>query len=294
MRVAIFYFSGTGNTERVVKKWKEASEGFGVSLDLFKIENDEFDFAKIDEYDKIGFAYPVHAFNAPENVWRYAKRFPVVEKEKKLFLIMVSGEYLSANHSSGKKILHLMKKKNYVLENDYHYIMPYNMIFRHTEKRAAEMYETMVKLVPIDAKEYFLNDERHLTKKLKATGFFIWMLRIEQWFSGWNGKLFRINKKKCIKCMKCVNSCPVKNIEYVDGKFKFHNRCLMCTRCSFSCPTDAFSIGLLNGWRVNKPYSFKTPEEVEKDKHPRYCKKSYIRYFKEADERIAKHQGENK
>ena len=286
MKVAIFYFSGTGNTEKVVRKWKESSESFGVSIDLVKIEKDDFDFSKIDEYDKIGFAYPIHAFNAPENVWKYAKKFPKIENSKKVFVIMVSGEYMTINHSSSKKLLRILKRRNYVLESDYHYIMPYNMIFRHTEARATRMYETMNKLVPIDAKEYLVDNKPHLIKKHHFVGWFIFILRIEQWFSGVNGRLFKVNKKKCIKCMKCVNNCPVKNIEYVNGKFKFHGDCLLCTRCSFNCPTDAFSIGILNSWRVNKPYSFKPVDYQEVDKHKRYCKKSYERYYKEAEARI--------
>ena len=286
MKVAIFYFSGTGNTEKVVRKWKESNESFGVSIDLVKIEKDDFDFSKINEYDKIGFAYPIHAFNAPENVWKYAKKFPKIENSKKVFVIMVSGEYMTINHSSSKKLLRILKRRNYVLESDYHYIMPYNMIFRHTEARATRMYETMNKLVPIDAKEYLVDNKPHLIKKHHFVGWFIFILRIEQWFSGVNGRLFKVNKKKCIKCMKCVNNCPVKNIEYVNGKFKFHGDCLLCTRCSFNCPTDAFSIGILNSWRVNKPYSFKPVDYQEVDKHKRYCKKSYERYYKEAEARI--------
>lgn len=286
MKIALFYFSGTGNTEKVVKKWKESASSFDVLIDLVKIENDDFDFLLINQYDKIGFAYPIHAFNAPENVWRYAKKFPALENSKKLFIIMVSGEYMTINHSSSKKLLRILKKKNYILESDYHYLMPYNMIFRHTEKRAFEMYDTMNKIVPIDVKNYLQKGEVHLLKKHKCVGWFIWLLRIEQWFSGVNGRLFKINKKKCIKCMKCVNNCPTKNITFKDGKFSFGNNCLLCTRCSFNCPTDAFSIAVLNGWRVNKPYAFKNPDYIEKDKHPHYCKKSYIRYFKEAQQKI--------
>ncbi len=283
MKIALFYFSGTGNTELTVKKWKSSAEQFGVQLDLFKIEKDEFDFSKITEYDKIGFGYPIHAFNAPENVWRYAKKFPKLDKPMNIFIVMVSGEYMSINHSSGKKLLRILKRRNYFLESDYHYIMPYNMIFRHTEARALRMFVTMNELVPINVEDYLVNGKPHLTKKHHLVGWFIWLLRIEQWFSGVNGKIYRVNKKKCIKCMKCINNCPTNNIEFINGKFKFHNRCLCCVRCSFNCPTDAFSIGLLNNWRVNKPYAFKPLDIKEKDRHPRYCKRSYIRYYKEAD-----------
>ena len=288
MKVAVFYFSGTGNTELTIKAWQKAATDLGIEFDLFKIEKDEFDFANIDKYDKIGFAYPIHAFNAPENVWRYAKKFPKLEKEKKVFIVMVSGEYMTINHSSGKKLLRILKKKNYVLESDYHYIMPYNMIFRHTEKRAFQMYQTMNALVPLDVQDYLVDNKPHKLRKHHLVGWLIWMFRIEQLFAPVNGKTFKINKKKCIKCMKCVNACPTHNIEFKDGKFKFHNHCLCCTRCSFNCPTNAFSIGLLTSWKVNGRYQFKEPEVEEVDKHPKYCKKSYIRYYKEAEERLSK------
>ncbi len=289
MKIALFYFSGTGNTELTVKKWREEAEKLGVNIDLFKIEKDEFDFNKINEYDKIGFGYPIHAFNAPENVWRYAKKFPRLESPKKVFYIMVSGEYMTINHSSAKKLNRILRRRNFEYESDYHYIMPYNMIFRHTEARAFKMFDTMNKLVPIDVKEYLVDGIPHVLKKHHLIGWFIFLLRIEQWFSGVNGKTYRINKKKCIKCMRCVNNCPTQNIEFKDGKFKFHSKCLCCTRCSFYCPTDAFSIGLLNSWRVNKPYAFKPLDIVEKDKHPHYCKRSYKRYYREAEARIASH-----
>ena len=161
MKIVLFYFSGTGNTELVVKTWKENAEKQNIGIDLIKIEEDNFDFSKLSEYDKIGFAYPIHAFNAPENVWRYALKFPKLKESKKVFLIMVSGEYMTINHSSGKKLLKILKKRNIFLESDYHYIMPYNMIFRHTEIRAFEMFETMKKLVPIDVKKYLVDGKVH-------------------------------------------------------------------------------------------------------------------------------------
>ena len=51
MKVALFYFSGTGNTELTVKKWKDEAAKFDIAVDLIKIEKDNFDFSKINEYD---------------------------------------------------------------------------------------------------------------------------------------------------------------------------------------------------------------------------------------------------
>ena len=284
MKSIIFYFSGTGNTELVVKKWQ--SECHSFPLEIKKIEEVNNETIDLSEYDKIGIAYPIHAFNAPRNVLKFAKKIVPSEMKKRVYIIMVSGEYMTVNHSSALKLGSILKKRNYFIESDYHYIMPYNMIFRHTELRAYQMFKTMNDLVVLDVKEYFEENKPHHLKKHRFIRPFIWALRIEQVFAPINGKTYRIKEKKCIKCMKCVNSCPTNNIEYKDGKFVFHGRCICCTRCSFNCPTDAFKIGLLNGWRVNKPYKFAKPEVEEVDKHPRYCKKSYIRYYQEAEERL--------
>lgn len=288
MKVAIYYFSGTGNTELTVKKWQSEAKKHNIEVDLFKIEEikDEID---VSSYDKIGFGYPIHAFNAPRIVLKFAKKIKALEEKKPAFAVMVSGEYMNLNHSSHLKLGSILKRKNIFFESEYHYLMPYNMIFRHTEKRAFQMYETMNKLVELDVKDYLVDNIPHQLKKHKVfIRPFVWLLRIEQLFAPVNGKTFKINKKKCIKCMMCVKNCPTQNIEFKDGKFKFHNHCVLCTRCSFNCPTNAFSIGLLTGWKVNGKYKFKEPTEEEIDKHPRYCKKSYQRYYKEADERLSK------
>ena len=290
MKVGIYYFSGTGNTELTVKKWQSEALARGIELDLIKIE--EIKEAEVDVscYDKIGFGYPIHAFNAPRNVLKFAKKIKKIDQKKPAFVVMVSGEYMNLNHSSHLKLGSILKRKNIFFESEYHYVMPYNMIFRHTEKRAYQMFKTMNELVALDVKEYLIDGQVHKLKKHKFIRPFIWAIRIEQPFAPVNGKTYRINKKKCIKCMLCVKSCPTQNIEFKDGKFKFHNHCLCCTRCSFYCPTNAFSIGLLTAWKVNGKYQFKEPEKEEVDKHPRYCKKSYARYYKEAEERLAKAQ----
>lgn len=286
MKIAIFYFSGSGHTELCVKKWKSEAEAINIPTDIFRIEKTNLEEIDFSQYDKVGIAYPVHAFNAPKNVWKFAKRINKMDEKKPLFVIMCSGEYLSLNHSSANKTRRILKRRNFVFESEYHYVMPYNLIFRHTEKRALQMYEVMNKIVPIDVKEYLVDNNPHKLKHLHFVGWFIFLIRIEQPFAPVNGKLFRVKKDKCIKCMKCVNTCPKNNIEFKNGKIKFHNHCVMCTRCCFNCPTDAIRIGILNSWRVNKPYAFKPLEIEEKDRHPRYCKRAYIRYFDEAAKRI--------
>lgn len=285
MKIAIYYFTGTGNTELTVKKWAQEANKYNIECDLFKVE-DFKDDVDVSNYDKVGFAYPIHAFNAPRILWKFATKIKKLSIKKPVFIIMVSGEYMNMNHSSDYKLARILKRRNLIIESEYHYLMPYNMIFRHTEKRAFDMYKTMNALSELDVKEYLIENKPHHLKKHLSIHLFIWLIRIEQLYAPLYGKMLHIKKKKCIKCMQCVKSCPVKNIEFKNGKFKFGWHCTLCSRCSFNCPTNAFNTGFLLPWKVNGKYKFKEPDFVEVDKHKRYCKKSYARYYKEASNRL--------
>ena len=76
--------------------------------------------------------------------------------------------------------------------------------------------------------------------------------------------------------MACVKNCPVQNISYENGKFKFGWHCIGCARCAFNCPKDAITTGLLNVIKVNGRYNFNAEPDYNV---PAYCHKSYIGYF---------------
>ncbi len=283
MKTIICYFSGTGNTKKVVDCYKQEFENNGWSTTLHAIEK-EFN-EDLSYYDCIGIAYPIHAFNAPSIVINFCKKLPKLEKPKPLYIIKTSGEPLKINNISSNKIVKILQKKGYILNNEYHYVMPYNMMFRHSNAMAYKMWNTAKKLIPIDCLEIIEN------KKVKLPFFPLsnlisWVMRIEHWGGRFNGKRYKVSSK-CIKCQKCVNNCPTHNITIdKDGNFHFGKNCIMCMRCSFGCPLDAFSIGLLNGWKVNGSYNFNDPDNTEQKSHHNYCKNSYEKYFKRSEQKI--------
>ncbi len=173
MKIAIYYFSGTGNTELTVKKWQAEASKYNIDCQLFKIEENPKEDVDVSSYDKIGIAYPIHAFNAPSNVNKFVSHIKKLDEKKDAFVIMVSGEYMNLNHSSDNKIRRILKRRNIIVKSEYHYLMPYNMIFRHTEKRAFQMYETMNALVPLDVEDYLKDDKPHKLKKIHLTGWLI-------------------------------------------------------------------------------------------------------------------------
>jgi len=289
MKGVIYYFSGTGNTEKVVKEYVKTFEELGSSLEARKIEeNHAFDKAQdidLSEYDLLGIAYPIHAFNAPSIVLKFIKKIKKQPVKTRLFIVKTSGEPLALNNISSTKVKSILKKRNFELDNEYHYCMPYNIIFRHTDNMAYKMWNTAQNLIPIDALE-ILNGKKRTLKYLPLASALAAIMRVEHWGGRFNGRKYKVNEK-CIKCQKCVRACPTNNIKIDEnGNFHFGKNCLMCMRCSFFCPTDAIKIGFFEKWKVNGAYNFEKPNENEVEKHKRYCKNAYRKYFARADAKI--------
>lgn len=86
-------------------------------------------------------------------MYRFVRRLPKV-KDKDYFIVKTSGEPVAMNNASSIHLVKKLKKKGFSrLTNEYHYVMPYNMIFRHTDEQAQKMWHTAQKLIPIDVEE---------------------------------------------------------------------------------------------------------------------------------------------
>lgn len=283
MKFKIFVFSGSGNTLKIAEKYKEIFESEGNEVELTRLTL-PFENIDVENADFVGIFYPIHGFNAPSIILDFAKSLPILEKQK-VFIVKTSGEPLIFNNASSLKLISILRKRGYALTNEYSYVMPYNMIFRHDDGFASKMFRTAKELVEVDARE-ILSFKAHFLKNCPLGRPLSFALRIEHSAMRLNGRAFKVNSDKCVKCMKCISNCPTKNITFKDDKFEFSNKCLMCTACSFNCPKDAISIGILNGWRVNGEYSFDQKETMQESSHKRYCKKSYERYFQDAEKQI--------
>lgn len=280
----IYYFSGTGNTEKIINEYKRNFEENTINIILYRVTDNFDNMPNPNDYDYVGLAYPIHGFNAPYPIFDLIKLFPKTEN-KKIFILKTSGEPLSINNISSEPIMARLNKKGYILTNEYHYVMPYNLVFRHTDEMAAKMWNTAKKLCNVDLKE-ILEDKKVFLKKFPFGRFIAFLFRIEHPVMKVNGNLFKV-KNICTHCNLCVKKCPVNNIYNDDnGNIKFKNRCVMCASCAFRCPVDAINIGILTGWKVNGPYKFENPPQNQKSKHENYCKKAYERYFRDAEEKI--------
>ncbi len=273
MKIACYYFSGTGNTKFACEKLMEALRGRGAEADLYRITANA-ELPAPTGYDCLVIGYPVHGFNAPTIVLKFLKKLP--KGKLPCYLVRTSGEPLGLNDASGITPKRILRKKGYLPRGEFHYVMPYNIIFRHSDGMAARMLRGLALRIPADA-DLILGGGSQLTKVGALKRFVSFACRIEHPAMPHIGRHFHATED-CIGCGKCEKICPLGNIRMENGKPKFGKSCVGCMGCAFSCPKDAIRTAILNGWRVNGAYSFEGDPAAD-DEVCSYCKKSYLRYF---------------
>ena len=163
MRAVFNVFSGTGNTHKVCRAIMGEWRASGVECKYVNIEKD-CEVRDPNSFDRMVIGYPVHAFNAPQIVFDFIKRLPVSMGGVVVYLVKTSGEPLSLNDGSCAHVSDLLKKKGYSVAGEYHYVMPYNMIFRHSDGMAARMWQAAERRIPHDAAEMLAGKVTKLKK----------------------------------------------------------------------------------------------------------------------------------
>ena len=264
MKYLLVYYTGTYNTRFLTDEISKKLVEGGNTVDKVEINKDT-PVVSTEGYDFIGFSYPIYGFNSPLAFDRYVKKLKYT-KGQKYFIYKNSGETLGMNNASSRTLIRIMKRRKAVLAGEYHFVMPYNIHFKYDIDFVREILEKDQKLIKI----MIHNLENGVVEKIKSkwiynfAAFFVAIVKVA---GNINSFLYKVEKDKCINCMKCVKECPEKNIYVKGDKIKFHHHCDMCMRCSFFCPTNAIKIGFLDwwGWKVNGDYKL---AKLNDDKAP--------------------------
>lgn len=294
MNTAIIYvFSGTNNTLITAKMVSSALQKRNINTTIYNIKYPFKDIPSPNDFDFVGFAYPVHAFNSPRLFLDFVKNLP--DANKKAFIFKTSGEPMHLNHASSRRLRKVLKAKGFDVTIDRHLLMPYNIVFRYKDELAKQMHQYNQKLTVILVEDMLEDKRDELTVKLrhKVLSF---LFRVQQPAAVFNGRLYRANKKRCNKCLKCVKGCPAGNIRLKDNKMKFDGKCTMCMGCVMFCSQNAINPGLLKFFKVNGAYNYEKllSDESIKGNYINENTKGYFKlfrnYFKRADETIYEKQ----
>ncbi|BAI61461.1 conserved hypothetical protein [Methanocella paludicola SANAE] len=247
----IHYFSGTGNTFRAASIVKKKLEDNRYRVRLWNVEkgmNNSSDSLDI-------FAFPVYAYDVPEIMMRYIHGLAPVKK-KKAAVIAVHGMLWQKpvipgdGGDPGYSFEHArwaLSRKGYDVSFTMAVGYPHSISMLISTPPPAEI--SKIRQSSDNRVESFAEKIAAGTRSLQKCG----LLPIA--YSIFPGIIFSIFGRRglgklyvadtaCIKCGKCVASCPVKAIRFSLGHPRWGWKCQGCQRCINICPQKAVQASL--------------------------------------------------
>ncbi|MCH5151246.1 MAG: EFR1 family ferrodoxin [Clostridiales bacterium] len=218
----ILYFSSTGNSLYISQRIKENLGGQIIYIPNYNGDGSEF--------DKLIIVTPIYSFGIPTYVYDL---LPRLNHQTEIVIVlnyggMVGGadyfvySYALRNELNVKSVYTIKMPENFTVD----FTVP-KFYIKLTLKNAVKKIEEVITSIA--------NGET-VVPKAKKTNEATYLKNKGNWYI--IGERFSVTND-CIKCGKCVNVCPAKNISIVDGQIVFSDKCVACLGCYHRCPKKA-------------------------------------------------------
>jgi len=274
MTIGIFYFSGTGNTKKLIDWLAQGFADLDVTVKFIDIANyakksspqgetasmehssTESALLEAAQCDQLIFAYPVQGSMAPMVVWQFVQNYKMLWQGKQGAVLAT--QYLFSGDGAAYRA-RVLRKCGMTIKATEHFRMPNNIsdvkLIHKWIKNGPEnekIYRTTKQRAELFAVDFVKG--RHL-----RVGDHIWGILLGAIQRVPYGKMepklakdVKIHCDVCTHCGLCVSICPVGNLEIVDQCAQQKGHCTICYRCVNQCPERAISI--LSKYRPNKQF----------------------------------------
>lgn len=243
MKIELRYFTGTGNSLKVLKTCKEVfiENKHLVNLSAIKINE------QIDSADIVGFFFPVYAFGIPRICRKYLNKLQPFEHKQKAFVLVTAGDSDESGFSINEATK-ILKNKNCSIIYTGVVQMPINWTtspqppFPPDKEEAKLIIEKGVSLAKSMALEIIAGTNKfHRFNYPKRYGKFKFyydylMFKYLGITNLWRN--FSVYED-CTGCGICAKTCPTASIKIVDKKPVWTSTCEQCMRCVNFCPNEA-------------------------------------------------------
>jgi len=257
-KALVVWYSQTGHTRRIgriiARAWER--KGLGVTAADYR----EIDKASVPSYDILAVGSPVYYLDVPGNLAEWISSIPAIDGIPAASFVTFGGKG-DNQHNTACAILEALAGKGGVpagmglfgnmstyaptwsMGNESRILkfrnLPDGETYARARAFAAEILRTVKSGVPASVETRFETGTifKHLPQ-ISGTRLLI-------------GE-HRVDRTKCIQCLRCEKGCPVKAI-HPDGGSVERKKCILCMGCVNNCPADAVVMTFLG----RKVYGFR-------------------------------------
>jgi ferredoxin len=244
MRIELRYFTGTGNSLKIMKTCKEVFDRFNHETSISEITCEE---SNINESDLLGFCFPVYAFGIPRICRRYLKTINKFKNPQKVFVLITAGDSDESGFSL-KECEQILRKKNCDLVYTGVIQMPINWTtspvppFPPSKEEGIEIIKAGVENAKRMATDIVKGINKYhvfnYPKRYTRVRFYkdYWLFKYLGVQNLW--RTFKVYDT-CNGCQICSRICPTKSIMIKEKKPVWSSGCEQCMRCVNFCPNES-------------------------------------------------------
>ncbi|WP_460054445.1 EFR1 family ferrodoxin [Spirochaeta dissipatitropha] len=289
MKVHIACFSGTGGTARAAESLREQLTALGNQTEKEHISmgNNEFCSLHPKHADMLVILFPVHAFDAPQIVYKWLQEYLQVGTVPKSAVVSVSGGgEIGPNRGSRIGLIRLLETHGSRVVHEDMLIMPSNFLIGYHDELSMHLLQAIrVKCSQI-ALQLHSGVEQRCSKQTRSRVFSA-VSRMEQRWAHRFALSIRV-RESCTGCEICSRLCPAANIVMENHRPRFRDQCSACYGCVYLCPEQALYSG--NPTVLKQGYSLKQLERRMQEYKPGrwepYCKGPHMKAVRAYLERI--------
>ncbi len=255
-KVALYYFTGTGNSRLHAEKVVDGLKQAGIGANPFNVSDNP---QPPDGFDMVGIVFPVYCWAPPWPLTRWVRQQVGLEGKPMFVLANFAGDAANAL----QKLSKTLKARGAKLFEFGHTLSPEAWTVPRTPRLAKTMDEQYEKEKGLHDQSFEFGgrvayriakgDFQESWPKFRASG---WELIVPFYRPGalWATYKMRVDKNKCTRCGICENMCPTHSIKL--GPYPTFTRpCAACYGCINLCPAEALETSFTKGKvRYSKPF----------------------------------------
>lgn len=231
----IFYFSGTGNSKWVAEELAQKTNDNAIMITQAE------DIYVLKENEALGFIFPVYAWDLPTIMEKFMASIKLENYHDNYTYFVATCHSQTGNMDA--QVKKILGKRGMKCNAGFSINMPNNYLLApfvktdKIDKRTQLLQDAQNRIEEIASA---VSSKKKIIKLKRGANFLSLFAPLFKKYM--TAKGFWVENEKCIKCNKCAEICPVKNIKLSPYPV-WGNDCEMCQACLNCCPAAAIQYG---------------------------------------------------